>query len=1122
MNPARFISPRVWPQFRVFAALIVLLGLGPRINAAADADTKSFFLPAGSAAQTLKQFAEQSGRGVVFVTEVVKDVRTNAVQGELAPAAALRQLLAGTALVAEEDVKTGAFAVRKGAADPNGLRAVQTATSADRPGQDEASERNRPTPTASYQEGGGPLTERGRDFATGVITGTVSNAATGKLLQGARIEVPKIGLVTLSDETGRFVLSAVPAGTHELVVSYIGLDSVRSEMTIAARQRRVRDFNLTTDIYMLDAFRVTGEREGDAAAITAQRNADNVKNVIAMDSFGNLPNMSAGEVVMRLAGIAGNPTSEGLAYTFNVRGIAPALNTVTVDGSLVASIGASRSFELQSITATMFEQLELIKGHTPDKGADSLGGTINMKTRSPLNLKEKRRTNYSATVRVAPPFTEQIPLREQHRAHPLFTVGYQEVFDVFGGERNLGVAVNLFYSENAVGGFGTDRDWQNTTAETAYVWGYRTWDNYNNRKQASVNVKADYRHSAHTKFSLGFTTNDNNEKFRRIYESRAYTGTATTVPNATTSGVVPGFTNRVTQVRAVPSSVIDIKTTGPNNYHVRTYQIDFGADHELGRLQLDCNAGTSQNNLWASNGRAGVLTNRISNVGWIQDRTWSDLYPRFTQTEGPDIFNPTNYRPIANGLTYAPIDNHRQLVSQVRGNARYALTTRIPVSFKTGFAWREQAIAIRSFARRWSYLGPAALPAAPSIITFDAVKTGRHLPMWEVTPLMRDGQPVDAALWNEDRYYYEQTKYTGVRGMSEAVTAGYVMAQGKLGTGGWLGHTGYLTGVRMEKTDTEGWGWVRARFGSDTAQQRADPVGTAARDYANSRREIQGSYTKSFPSAHLNCDLTPNLKSRSSWSTSFGRPAISNFVPNETPNETNRTVTINNPSILPQTAQNWDFTLDYYFEPVGNLSVGWFHKSIKDYIVSGIDAGIVGTGSDNGFNGEYGGFTRLTTANAGAVVVQGWEFSYQQQFTFLPGFLKGFSGSANYTILNTHGKFGDTPYRRNGEVAGFIPRSGNVGLSWRYRGFSARALYNYTGSHISTYSATSPALNYYRFARNTVNLGLAYQLSPNLSLTVDISNLFNEPQRLYTFVPDRMRSTIINSTTITSGISGRF
>jgi iron complex outermembrane receptor protein len=966
-----------------------------------------------------------------------------------------------------------------------------------------------------------PLSPLVRAAEGGTITGAVSNAATGNFLEGAKIGIPQLGLTAFTDNTGRFVLAGVPAGTHEVVASYIGLDAMRNQVTLATGERAVREFALTSGIYMLQEFRVTGEREGDAAAITAQRNADNVKNIIAMDSFGNLPNMSAGEVVMRLPGIAGNPSDEGLAVGFNVRGMGSELNTVTVDGGLIPSLGTSRSFQLQSITGTMFEQLELIKGHTPDKGADSLGGTINMKTRSTLNMREKRRLTYSMTARIAPSFTEQVPLREAHRAHPLFTLGYQEVFGILGGERNLGVAVNLFYSENGVGGFGTDRDFQNTTAETAYVWGYRTWDNYNNRKQRSINVKTDYRYSANTKFTLNLTTNDNIEKFRRVYESRAYTGTATTVPNATTSGVIPGFTNRITQVRAVPSSVIEVKQSGPNNYLVRTYQADFGAEHEFGPLQLDYVAGLSQNNLWAGNGKAGYLTNRISNVGWILDRTESDLFPRFTQTAGPDMTDPANYRPIANGLTVTPNHNIQQ-IRQARGNARYLLQTPVPVTFKVGFAWREQEADLENFSRRWSYIGTTALPSDPSIVTLESLKTGRRLPMWEVTPFMSGGQPATPALWNEDRYYAEQIKYTGRRGTTEAVTAGYFMAQGRLGREGWLGRTGYLTGVRVEKTETEGWGWVRARFGSTAAQQVADPVGSATRDYANTQRVTEGSYTKSFPSAHLTHEITPNLRTRLSWSTSFGRPAMSNFLPNESVNETNQTVTINNPGLLPQMAQNWDFTLDYYFEPVGNLSVGWFHKSIEDYIVSGVNAGIVENGNDNGYNGEYAGFTRLTTSNAGIAIVQGWEFSYGQQFTFLPGLLKGLSGSANYTLLETHGNFGGAAYRGTGQLAGFIPRAANASLSWRYRGFSTRVLYNFTGSHVSTYSATAPALNYYRFARDTVNLGLAYQVRSNLNLTVDISNLFNEPQRLYTGIPDRMRSTIINFTTITCGVNGRF
>lgn len=241
---------------------------------------------------------------------------------------------------------------------------------------------------------------------TGVITGTISNAATGNLLEGARVHVPVIGRTVFADETGRYVLTGLPAGTHELVVSYIGLDPVRMEVNVTPGGRAERNFDLTTGIYKMDAFKVTGEREGAAAALTMQRNAENLKNVVAMDSFGNLPNMSVGEVVARLPGVAGSPTDEGLSYGFNMRGMGRALNTVTVDGGLMPSLGTNRAFELQSITGTMFEALELVKGHTPDKGADSLGGTINLKTRSPLSMREKRRTTYSFTTRWAPPFLE--------------------------------------------------------------------------------------------------------------------------------------------------------------------------------------------------------------------------------------------------------------------------------------------------------------------------------------------------------------------------------------------------------------------------------------------------------------------------------------------------------------------------------------------------------------------------------------------------------------------------------------------------------------------------------------------------------------------------------------------
>jgi len=190
--------------------------------------------------------------------------------------------------------------------------------------------------------------------------------------------------------------------------------------------------------------------------------------------------------------------------------------------------------------------------------------------------------------------------------------------------------------------------------------------------------------------------------------------------------------------------------------------------------------------------------------------------------------------------------------------------------------------------------------------------------------------------------------------------------------------------------------------------------------------------------------------------------------------------------------------------------------------VNGINSGTIESGNENGYNGEYAGFTILRTANAGTAIVQGWEFSYQQQYSFLPGLLKGLSGMANFTILETEGDFGGTETRRTGQVAGFIPRTGNASLSWRYRGFSTRLLFNYTGEYITSYTAASVGRNIYRRERKMVNLGFAYQVRPALTLTLDLDNITNEPQSLYRGIPDQIQLISYHGTTISVGVNGRF
>jgi iron complex outermembrane receptor protein len=97
---------------------------------AAEPAKKNYDLPAGEAAVRLKQFSETSGRETLFAAEAVRGVRTAVVKGEFTPKEALDRMLDGTGLVAVQDEKTGALAVRRDPG-PNAPGAAQT--NSDRP-----------------------------------------------------------------------------------------------------------------------------------------------------------------------------------------------------------------------------------------------------------------------------------------------------------------------------------------------------------------------------------------------------------------------------------------------------------------------------------------------------------------------------------------------------------------------------------------------------------------------------------------------------------------------------------------------------------------------------------------------------------------------------------------------------------------------------------------------------------------------------------------------------------------------------------------------------------------------------------------------------------------------------
>jgi iron complex outermembrane recepter protein len=228
------------------------------------------------------------------------------------------------------------------------------------------------------------------------------------------------------------------------------------------------------------------------------------------------------------------------------------------------------------------------------------------------------------------------------------------------------------------------------------------------------------------------------------------------------------------------------------------------------------------------------------------------------------------------------------------------------------------------------------------------------------------------------------------------------------------------------------------------------------------------------------------------------------------------TLVTNNVDLRPEYSDNFDFSLEYYFKPVGLLSVGVFLKEISDFVYRGESS----ISPDSIYYESYQNFTQQTFLNGGYARVRGAEFAYQQQFSNLHGFWRGFGVFANYTWLETEGDYGNIGNPT--DLVGFVPRSGNVGVSYTGGGFTIRAKANYQGKQLWVYNV-NPVLRRYRVPRTPLDLNISYAWSPRLNVFVDVLDVFESPLDMaYLYEPSRRQINAMYGRVIKFGVSGRF
>jgi len=155
--------------------------------------------------------------------------------------------------------------------------------------------------------------------ATGSLRGRVVEAGSQRPLGGAQVTVPNTALRVVTNASGDYVLSNVPAGAQRVRASLIGYATADQTAQVTAGQASVVNFSLGTSAVALDALVVTalGQTTSQRAVATSQQTVRGPE--IAQTQRENFVNALQG----RVAGVEVNSTSgvPGASSSITIRGV---------------------------------------------------------------------------------------------------------------------------------------------------------------------------------------------------------------------------------------------------------------------------------------------------------------------------------------------------------------------------------------------------------------------------------------------------------------------------------------------------------------------------------------------------------------------------------------------------------------------------------------------------------------------------------------------------------------------------------------------------------------------------------------------------------------------------------
>ena len=211
---------------------------------------------------------------------------------------------------------------------------------------------------------------------------------------------------------------------------------------------------------------------------------------------------------------------------------------------------------------------------------------------------------------------------------------------------------------------------------------------------------------------------------------------------------------------------------------------------------------------------------------------------------------------------------------------------------------------------------------------------------------------------------------------------------------------------------------------------------------------FERNYSDTLPSANLQIEIKENFSIRMGYAELMARPAIADLAPTGTCTIDVRPgfstdadaddCNIGNPGLKPYRAKSYD--LEFAFYPTDEIEtrIGVFYKDINTYILGRVTFANVNLFGDGVL------YDVTTPINGQGAKTKGIESSIQAPFTFLPGWLSGFGGLANYTWtdaedVNLYSQLDGSPL----PFVGLSENSYNVVLYYDKGSINARVAWNW-------------------------------------------------------------------------------